>query len=149
MHFNKTTWIFLIITLILGLYLAYQSNMNGMQLILPVSNCCIPNFLIAVSLPLLIAKVMDMLCTVKVIKYADIILVKIFSFFGMISLEFYCVQEWIAKKILPEMVQHADNLLVNLELLIIVSVCGMVLYLINKSIVKGFDFIDTHFINVN
>ena len=25
-HFNKTTWIFLIITLILGLYLAYQSN---------------------------------------------------------------------------------------------------------------------------
>ena len=130
-HFNKTTWIFLIITLILGLYLAYQSNMNGMQLILPVSNCCIPNFLIAV------------------IKYADIILVKIFSFFGMISLEFYCVQEWIAKKILPEMVQHADNLLVNLELLIIVSVCGMVLYLINKSIVKGFDFIDTHFINVN
>lgn len=43
----------------------------------------------------------------------------------------------------------ADNLLVNLELLIIVSVCGMVLYLINKSIVKGFDFIDTHFINVN
>ena len=100
-HFNKTTWIFLIITLILGLYLAYQSNMNGMQLILPVSNCCIPNFLIAVSLPLLIAKVMDMLCTVKVIKYADIILVKIFSFFGMISLEFYCVQEWIAKKILP------------------------------------------------
>lgn len=123
--------------------------MNGMQLILPVSNCCIPNFLIAVSLPLLIAKVMDMLCTVKVIKYADIILIKIFSFFGMISLEFYCVQEWIAKKILPEMVQHADNLLVNLELLIIVSVCGMVLYLINKSIVKGFDFIDTHFINVN
>ena len=148
-HFNKTTWIFLIITLILGLYLAYQSNMNGMQLILPVSNCCIPNFLIAVSLPLLIAKVMDMLCTVKLIKYADIILIKIFSFFGMISLEFYCVQEWIAKKILPEMVQHADNLLVNLELLIIVSVCGMVLYLINKSIVKGFDFIDTHFINVN
>ena len=123
--------------------------MNGMQLILPVSNCCIPNFLIAVSLPLLIAKVMDMLCTVKVIKYADIILIKIFSFFGMISLEFYCVQEWIAKKILPEMVKHADNLLVNLELLIIVSVCGMVLYLINKSIVKGFDFIDTHFINVN
>ena len=53
------------------------------------------------------------------------------------------------KKILPEMVKHADNLLVNLELLIIVSVCGMVLYLINKSIVKGFDFIDTHFINVN
>ena len=96
--------------------------MNGMQLILPVSNCCIPNFLIAVSLPLLIAKVMDMLCTVKLIKYADIILIKIFSFFGMISLEFYCVQEWIAKKILPEMVQHADNLLVNLELLIIVSI---------------------------
>lgn len=115
----------------------------------PCIKCCIPNFLIAVSLPLLIAKVMDMLCTVKVIKYADIILIKIFSFFGMISLEFYCVQEWIAKKILPEMVKHADNLLVNLELLIIVSVCGMVLYLINKSIVKGFDFIDTHFINVN
>lgn len=28
--FHKFTWIFLMITLILGLYLVYQSNMNGM-----------------------------------------------------------------------------------------------------------------------
>ena len=50
-------------------------------------------------------------------------------------MEFYCVQEWIATKILPDLLKGGDKLMANVKLLIIVSICGLALYLINKAIV--------------
>ena len=61
---------------------------------------------------------------------------------GMMSFEFYCVQEWIATKILPDLLKGGDKLLANVKLLIIVSICGLALYLINKAIVWILDLID-------
>ena len=135
-------WLFILLTFILGMYLAYQSNFKGLGLILPVSNCCIPNYLISISLPLLMAKVLDKLHSIRGLAIIGKGLNKLIGFWGMMSLEFYCVQEWIATKILPDLLKGGDKLLANVKLLIIVSICGLALYLINKAIVWILDLID-------
>lgn len=135
-------WLFILLTFILGMYLAYQSNFKGLGLILPVSNCCIPNYLISISLPLLMAKVLDKLHSIRGLAIIGKGLNKLIGFWGMMSLEFYCVQEWIATKILPDLLKGGDKLLANVKLLIIVSICGLALYLINKAIVWILDLVD-------
>lgn len=135
-------WLFILLTFILGMYLAYQSNFKGLGLILPVSNCCIPNYLISISLPLLMAKVLDKLHSIRGLAIIGKGLNKLIGFWGMMSLEFYCVQEWIATKILPDLLKGGDKLMANVKLLIIVSICGLALYLINKAIVWILDLVD-------
>lgn len=136
-------WLFILLTFILGMYLAYQSNFKGLGLILPVSNCCIPNYLISISLPLLMAKVLDKLHSIRGLAIIGKVLNKLIGFWGMMSLEFYCVQEWIATKILPDLLKGGDKLMANVKLLIIVSICGLALYLINKAIVLILDLVDS------
>lgn len=130
------------------MYLAYQSNFKGLGLILPVSNCCIPNYLISISLPLLMAKVLDELHSIRGLAIIGKGLNKLIGFWGMMSLEFYCVQEWIATKILPDLLKGGDKLLANVKLLIIVSICGLALYLINKAIVWILDLVDRLLSNI-
>lgn len=142
---KRGSWIFLIITLTLGLYLAYQTNINGMALIVPVSNCCIPNFLISISISLLFAKGMDVLMFGKHTKIFAVIIEKILSFFGMMSLEFYCVQEWISNKIIPIMQKNNSNAVINIKIWVIVSVFGFLLYMINKGAVRCLDYLCDNF----
>lgn len=144
--FTKGAWGVLGATLILGLYLAYQTNMKGMEILVPVSNCCVPNFLISISLPLLLAKGLDLLSKVHGVNWLSGFINRFFAFFGMMSLEFYCVQEWIAKKILPDFVGQYGNAISNLLLLLVVIVCGLSLYLTNKLFVWIFDSLDYYFI---
>lgn len=141
-------WLFILLTFILGMYLAYQSNFKGLGLILPVSNCCIPNYLISISLPLLMAKVLDELHSIRGLAIIGKGLNKLIGFWGMMSLEFYCVQEWIATKILPDLLKGGDKLMANVKLLIIVSICGLALYLINKAIVWILDLVDRLISNI-
>lgn len=141
-------WLFILLTFILGMYLAYQSNFKGLGLILPVSNCCIPNYLISISLPLLMAKVLDKLHSIRGLAIIGKVLNKLIGFWGMMSLEFYCVQEWIATKILPDLLKGGDKLMANVKLLIIVSICGLALYLINKAIVWILDLVDRLLSNI-
>lgn len=141
-------WLFILLTFILGMYLAYQSNFKGLGLILPVSNCCIPNYLISISLPLLMAKVLDNLHSIRGLAIIGKVLNKLIGFWGMMSLEFYCVQEWIATKILPDLLKGGDKLMANVKLLIIVSICGLALYLINKAIVWILDLVDRLLSNI-
>lgn len=141
-------WLFILLTFILGMYLAYQSNFKGLGLILPVSNRCIPNYLISISLPLLMAKVLDKLHSIRGLAIIGKGLNKLIGFWGMMSLEFYCVQEWIATKILPDLLKGGDKLLANVKLLIIVSICGLALYLINKAIVWILDLVDRLLSNI-
>lgn len=44
--------------------------------------------------------------------------------------------------ILPDLLKGGDKLMANVKLLIIVSICGLALYLINKAIVWILDLID-------
>lgn len=99
--FTAQTYLFLLLALALGLYLAYLAIFLGYELIVPVGDCCFPNCLIASSLPFLIAKLLDVLERRLPLlgKWAA----KILAFFGAFSLEFYCVQEWFSDMIIPKL----------------------------------------------
>ena len=99
--FTAQTWITITVTLFLGFYLAFLANFRGWGLIVPVSNCCIPNCLISISFPFLLAKGLDLLVR-KTGKFGGAVF-RVLAFFGTFSLEFYCVQEWLAGKLIPKL----------------------------------------------
>lgn len=65
MRESRGLWALTALTLLLGLYLADRTNVDGMYLLVPVSNCCVPNLLIAMSLPLIMAKLLDLLASFR------------------------------------------------------------------------------------
>lgn len=54
MVFDRLTWIFLVLVFILGVYLSYLSNCEEMYILVPLSGCCIPDILMAVSISFLL-----------------------------------------------------------------------------------------------
>lgn len=105
-------WIALAATFLVGIRLSYQTNFNGMYLLVPVSNCCLPNFLLASSGTLLLAGTLNLL---NKIKGVGLVITKILSFFGMITFELYCIQELLGIKLremFPVMGPKKMNLLV-------------------------------------
>lgn len=130
-EFTKTTWFMLIAVLATGLYYAYMANMLGWTFIVPVSNCSFPNMLIAVSFPFVIAKLLDMLCNIPKAGIIGKVINKFFGFFGMFSLELYCVQEWLGGKVLAEMVEKTPQEK-NLMIFLVSTIAGVVLYLAVK-----------------
>lgn len=94
-EFTKTTWFFIFVSFISGLYFAYLANFKAVEFIVPVSNCSIPNLLIGYSFPFVLSKGLDILCTHGSTKTLGKVIAKVLGFFGLFSLEFYCVQEWL------------------------------------------------------
>lgn len=72
----------------LGIFFAWRTSIKGMYLVVPVSNCCIPNILISVSL----VPLMAILFEKRLFKG---VLLKILEFFGAFTFELYCLQEWM------------------------------------------------------
>lgn len=130
-EFTKTTWFMLIVVLITGLYYAYMANIIGWTFIVPVSNCSFPNMLIAISFPFIIAKLFDLLCNIKKIGIIGKVINRFFGFFGMFSLEIYCVQEWLGGHVLNRMVDKTP-MQKNLMIFVVSTVAGLILYLIVK-----------------
>lgn len=136
--FTKFTWVLCVMMLAMGLYLAYKTNYEGLHFVVPVSNCCIPNLLIALSGSCLLAKLFAILDTYG--RLAGRIILKFFGFFGMISLEFYCVQEWIGQGIRAEMMGNYNNLLINTVDFVCAIVGALVLFGLCKLIRTVFRF---------
>lgn len=139
--FTIPMWCMIGLSSVLGLYFAYLSNFLGYEFIVPVSNCCIPNMLIAISLPFLIAKLIDILLKVKYVKYIGIALVKFLSFYGLFSLELYCVQELISPKVLEKLGPECPPMRANVALLAASTAFGLLLYLVVKYFWKLVDFL--------
>lgn len=139
--FTKLTWVFIGLVFILGLYLAYMTNLQGMFLLVQVSNCCIPNLLISVSLPFLMAKSLDLLNSFRYSKPVGIAFTKFFSFYGLFSLELYCVQEWLGGQLFPKIPYEYSNLTKNLIYLACATAMGFVLYFVIKMFWKLVDFV--------
>ena len=129
-RFTRLTWVLCICMWMLGIYLAFKTTFQGYFLVVPTSNCCIPNFLIAISGSCLLTKIFYFLDTYinKIGKW----IIKFFEFFGMISLEFYCVQEWIGGIILNKLRGHHRAITINAAVFIGVLVSTLVLYAICK-----------------
>lgn len=139
---GKGIWLFFLAVLALGLYLAYQTNFNGLYILVPISNCCLPNILISVSLPFLIAKTIDILHKFIGTRWLSFTINKVLCFFGMMSLEFYCVQEWLASKVLGQLVEKYGAAISNLLLLCLVTLSALALFFVNKGFVFVVNKID-------
>ena len=96
---TKAVWAGIVFSLVLGLFLAYMTNFKGMYLLVPISNCCVPNFLMAIPLSMIAAYAFSFINRYTLGSYV----VRFFSFFGTISLELYCMHEWLDDIIRPRM----------------------------------------------
>lgn len=140
--FTKGTWCLIAITFVTGLYLAYITNYKDYYLLVPTSNCCVPNFMISVSLPFLMAKFLDILSHAKYTKPVGIGLTKVLSFFGTFSLEFYCVQEWLGWKIMGKMFeQQRPGWLINLAVLLAITAVSFAAHFLFQQFWKLVDWL--------
>lgn len=140
--FTKGTWCLIAITFVAGLYLAYITNYKDYYLLVPTSNCCVPNFMISVSLPFLMAKFLDILSHAKYTKPVGIGLTKVLSFFGTFSLEFYCVQEWLGWKIMGKMFeQQRPGWLINLAVLLAITAVSFAAHFLFQQFWKLVDWL--------
>ena len=139
--FSLSVWTFFGIMLILGGYLSYLTKYKGMYILVPVSDCCFPDILMAVSLSLLMAKGFDLLCKGKHIKVFGNALVKVLAFFGTFSLEFYCIQEWLGGRIITKMTGNYDPLVINLAVLAAVTAVSFPAHLLFNQFWKAIEFI--------
>ena len=136
--FTKGTWFVLLLVLVLGIYLSIQTNEHSMFILVPVSNCCVPNMLMAFSFSCLFAKLLDILD--RKVSAVGKATGKIFGFFGMISLEFYCVQEFLGGKIISGLTGKIDNAFINIIVFAAVTVSALLLYLLSTYFFKGIEF---------
>ena len=120
------------VTLFVGLYLSYRTNYTDMFLLVPVSNCCIPNILITLSLCPLFSLLMEKLNTVNLFR-------RFFKFLGTFSLELYCVQEWLASLILEPVRALLPPFFTNIVILPLMILAGYLLAYINRLFMKGLD----------
>jgi len=122
--------------LVLGLYLAYLANFCQVQILVPLSNCCIPNLLIAVSLSFLLSDLFEAISRVRFIRGIE----KFFGFFGLFSLQFYCIQEWLTDNYLhPFFRERLPNVVTNLLVFVIVTAAALVMYLAEKGLWSAVD----------
>lgn len=115
--FDRLVWGVLILMYVLGGYLAYLSCFRGMYLLVPVSECCIPNILMAVSLSFLIPGALYLISEKWRVRAVGRAFSGILSFYGMFTLEFYCVQEWLGGKIISAMREDYSRWKINIAVL--------------------------------
>ncbi len=139
LRFDGVTWCFVWMMLIVGLYLAYLTNYKGLYLLVPVSNCCVPNLLLSVSLTLLLAKLFALLSEVRVVRLIGRPITWLYGFFGLFTLEFYCFQEWFTRLLLRRIGTAIPTLWVNVILLTTVTAVAFLLHLLQIPLWKWID----------
>ena len=130
LRFDGIAWCFVWITLILGVYLAYLSNYEGMFILVQVSNCCVPNLLISVSLTLLLAKLFAVLSETRLLSCVGKPITGVFRFFGLFTLELYCFQEWFTRLVRQWLGRDCGRALQNLIVFVAVAVVAFGVYLL-------------------
>ena len=129
MTINRSLVIMMSITLLLGLYLCYLTNQKGFFLLVEHSNVAVPALLVSVSLCFLIPYCLD-----KVKR--KLLLRKILSFFGMISLEVYLVSEPAGDFLIPKLGTFMPRIAINLLIFVIVTAIAFLLYHLCRFISK-------------
>lgn len=133
LRFDRLTWRLLTLIFFLGLYLSYLTTYLGMYILVPSSNCCVPNILIAISLPFLLARFLFTLSESRAFGLFGKMLVRILSFFGLFTLELYCIQEWLGRQLLPGLSERYTDLTVNMILFCIATAAALGLYYLSRS----------------
>lgn len=114
---DRLTWITLSILFVLGVLLAYLTNYRDYYVLVPASNCCVPTFLLAISICFLLSKMLNMLLKTKGLKGIGEMVLGILNFYGSISIELYCIQEYLVSKFLyPLLKAYLAGVLYNIPL---------------------------------
>ncbi len=126
-------WGLVVLVFLGGLYLAWQTNFHFRYILVPISNCFLPNLLIALSLPVLLSKCLDLLSGLWPGKG----IARLLAFFGTFSLEFYCVQEAIGVALIPVLQGvGASNWIINAAVLAAATAAGFLLHWVMEQLWK-------------
>ena len=72
-------------------------------------------------------------------------LVKVLSFFGAFSLEFYCIQEWFADRMIPKLYEKGwSNLRINIAIFLMVTAISWIASVVFKYFWKLVELPFTH-----
>ena len=123
LYINKMKWIMILTINLLGLYFAELTNFQGIRLIVPVSNCFLPNVFMGISLVFILAKFFEQISCFKIGRW----IVRCFQILGKISLELYCVQEFVAELLLQN-IEFTNNLLRNIFVFFVVLLATLIVY---------------------
>lgn len=129
--FNFWHWGGSVFLLILGGVLAYLTTFKDMYVLVPVSNCCLPNFFMSISLCFLLANGFGVLENFGSIIGKGIVMV--FSFFGKLSLPLYCIQEYLNTDFMKNPPTDKAEIL-NILVFIYILCAGIGLYIFCKPI---------------
>ncbi len=133
--FKRSTWLLMGCFLALGPFLSYQTSVKQLYLLVPVSNCCLPTFFTAVATVFLLAKGLDRISHTRLGQRIEGFL----RFFGLFSLEFYCIQEaQLGQRLLP-LLAGLPTAFVNVICLAAIIGAGLLLYLLQKYSWKAID----------
>lgn len=111
-------------TLSLGIFLEYLTNNLGFELIIPVSNSHFPSMILSVSLCFLLATVCEALKTNSITTN----ICKLIAFWGIISLQFYSVQELVLIKFQALFQAYCSEGTRELIAFLVVTLLGYCLY---------------------
>lgn len=134
LYITKLGWVLVLLVNAIGMYLSVKTNFNDWQLLVPAPNCFLPNLMLSVTLVFILAKVFDALSKVLIGRGVN----AVFGFYGMMSLEFYCVQEYFGLIIRQNFFALNDvPMLLDLIVLAAVTVASLAVYFAEK----GFWFV--------
>lgn len=120
-------WGVMAVCFVAGAVLSYYTNQRGLYLGVPDCNSRIPNYLLSLSLTFFIVKLCSVLDRSRVGKWV----IRFFTFYGAMSLEFYAIQEWLGGLILPHLQGRMPNLVINLLVLAAITAAGYLLWALN------------------
>ena len=132
-------WMLAGVLLTIGGVLAYLTTFKEMYFLVPVSNCCVPNFCMAIAICFILA---NAFCFLEMtMKNVGLVIIKIFNFFGGLSLPLYCIQEYIHTDIMNNPPTYRGDVLNLILFACIISAgiglhyfCRLAAYLGNKII---------------
>ncbi len=122
-----------LVTLITGLLFAYATNYKNMFVLVPFSNCFLPNVLVTLSLCPLVSVLFSKIKTLSIPR-------KMFRFIGTISFELYCVQDFTIE-VKGFLLSIYSPIIANIVIISLAIISGYMLLLINKCFIYITDIV--------
>ena len=132
---SKAIVILMGVLLLVGIYLTTGYLYFDFPKLIPIFEYSFPSVLIAIPLTFFLAKAFSIIKNKKVGK----LIYKVFAFLGTISLELYCVQEFLGARIVPLLNDKMGHFLINIVLFAVVLIAAIILSVLGKLFWKVFD----------
>ena len=127
---DRTTWILLHVLLVFSLSIITLILFFDLPIPFPFFELSVPSVIMAVSIVMLLALVFSKLNKNRICRS----FISFLSFYGTISFELYCVQEFVGEKTVSFLSDKTGRLVINLSVFAVVTVLAFLLNLLNKKI---------------